>query len=84
MVACPTCDETGCEACDHQGYFYLRQCPKQQIDSELYGMTRLASFLEKGIPPIAGGSLEQSAWFMDFAATLQLEMKLAEAEIWRK
>lgn len=84
MVACPACEETGCQRCEHQGYFYLSECPKQLVDSELYRMTRLAAYLENGLPPVAGGSLDQSAWFMEFVSTLQLETRNAEAELWRR
>lgn len=40
-------------------------CPQKMLGPKLIEFTRLATLYEKGLPPIAGGSLEQAAWFID-------------------
>jgi hypothetical protein len=83
VVACPTCDEQGCGDCNGEGFFYVRGCPKQEIDLELYHVIKLADYLESGLPPVAGGSLNQAAWFMDFSRLLRSEVSLAEGELYK-
>jgi hypothetical protein len=83
VVACPNCDEQLCDDCQNQGFFLVDDCPKQAIDLELYQATRLAGFLDSGLPPVAGGTLNQAAWFLDFAACLKSETGMAEAELIR-
>jgi hypothetical protein len=34
-------------------------------------VARLADLFEKGMPPIAGGALDQSAWFLDAVSFLR-------------
>lgn len=79
MIACPCCDEYGCEDCSWQGYYYIDTCPKQTIDLPLYYAAKLANYFEKGMLPVAGGTLNQAAWFLDFANLLKYETDLAES-----
>jgi hypothetical protein len=39
--------------------------------------------MQKGLPPISGGSLEQSAWFMNFFAFWDSEHNRAENEVYK-
>ncbi len=80
MIACPTCDEQGCAECNQQGFFCISDCPKNHIDLEFYHITKLADWLQSGLPPVAGGALNQAAWFMDFAKLLKSEITIAENE----
>jgi hypothetical protein len=41
---------------------------------------RFAELFGKGLPPIAGGSLDQSAWFISMFSFYEYESSLAEAE----
>jgi len=38
----------------------------------------LIELFKKGLPPVAGGSLDQAAWFIEAAATLEREDNLAK------
>ena len=64
VVACPVCNERGCKECDSKGSYEITSCPQKQIDAELCQFLDLADLFEKGIPPIAGGSLDQASWFL--------------------
>lgn len=56
-----------CEACDGKGYFEITQCPNQLVDRELAECLPLVDlFVDNGLPPVAGGVLDQSKWFLDF------------------
>jgi len=82
-VACPECNELGCEHCKGTGYFLITDCPKKSIDIEVYKANRLSLLMQKGLPPISGGSLEQSAWFMNFFAFWDSEHNRAENEVYK-
>ena len=64
IIACPICDERGCQHCERKGNYEITDCPQKQIDAELVQFLDLADMFEKGIPPIAGGSLDQASWFL--------------------
>lgn len=66
-MPCPNCNERGCKACGDTGYFKLTDCPNAKyIDHETKELVRFAEWFKKGIPPVAGGSLDQSARFMEW------------------
>jgi len=79
-VACPRCEEAGCDDCDGAGTFSLTSCPKKMLDWELVQVIRYAELFGKGLPPVAGGSLDQSAWFINLHSFYEYESSLAEAE----
>ena len=66
-VECPACDGRpgGCEACD-DGHFAIAGCPTAFCQS-MSGPLAMVDFLNKGILPVAGGLLDQSAWLVDAA-----------------
>lgn len=53
----------GCGACNDAGRFELAECPTAYVDSEIWNAMEYAKLYEKGLPPVAGGSLDQSHWF---------------------
>ena len=62
-IACPNCDEAGCEECNNTGYYQITECPKTTT-RELVPFIRTSDLFESGIPPISGGSLEQADVFL--------------------
>lgn len=72
-VACPSCHEAGCERCTGLGYFSLTTCPVQFVDDDCSELIRLAVLFEMGLPPVAGGVLDQSHWFVEACAFLWAE-----------
>lgn len=59
-----------CEHCGGDGFFLLKQCPNVECDQEIRDMCPLADLFKEGLPPGAGGSMDQSQWF--FSAFLRL------------
>lgn len=62
----------------------VTDCPKQFLDWELVRAIRFAELFSKGLPPVAGGSLDQSSWFINFHALYEYETNQAEAEVYKK
>ena len=83
-LACSGCNETGCDACGQSGYVELTSCPKQMIDRGLLRAIRMADLMREGLPPVAGGVLDQSAWFVSFYECFRSEQNRAEAEAYRR
>lgn len=78
-LACPICDEQGCKACNESGYFELTQCGRKYA-AEMGELVHYADLYEKGLPPVAGGALDQSAWFTDAAQCFWHEKARAKNE----
>ena len=64
-IECNRCNGGGCQACDKNGWWLLTSCPQQLIDGDMCDLLNLADLYEKGLPPIAGGALDQSKAFTD-------------------
>jgi hypothetical protein len=63
-MECPECNGAGCDECGNTGQFTIIGCPNK-FCRDVVKVTRLADLFEKGLPPIAGGALDQAAWFLD-------------------
>ncbi len=70
---CPSCGGNGCADCKETGTFELTQCPIEWLEDEIWHMIELAELYEKGLPPVAGGSLDQTAYFIRFARMVMNE-----------
>lgn len=53
-----------CEACRGWGYTVVPFCPQQIMDSDTVQFIQLAELYEKGLPPVGGGVLDQTAAFV--------------------
>jgi hypothetical protein len=73
------CDGVGCDECD-DGWFELTQCATRYIDSYIVTAINMASYADKGILPVAGGLLDQSAWFFNLWMMVDNETKKIEQE----
>jgi hypothetical protein len=78
-VACPVCDDVGCIECDKRGRFEITEC-YQRYCQGIADAIRLADLFKKGLAPIAGGVLDQAAWFVDFAEQQMIEDSKALSE----
>ena len=74
-IMCPACDEKGCDHCDN-GYVTIIGCPEQYC-REMVPVIDLIDLYNKGLPPVAGGSLDQAAWFI----SAQKQMRYEEASV---
>lgn len=70
-IHCPACDGEGCDECG-DGWFQIDGCPSEYA-ADLGNTLRLVDLFKKGLPPVAGGSLDQSAWFVSVANRLESE-----------
>jgi hypothetical protein len=69
-LPCEKCDNGrtpngDCNVCDGAGHTELRTCPKMSVSGDVWGMMLQVELFEKGMPPLAGGSLDQTEAFLD-------------------
>lgn len=77
-IECPLCDGDGCDECE-EGYLKIPDCPNR-FCKELIPAVNMIELFEKGLPPIAGGVLDQSAWFIECVRTFQSEEASVKAD----
>jgi len=65
-MVCPNCEGKGCEECK-DGNIDIIDCPLKLITEDVWQVIRFAELYEKGLPPIAGGVLDQAKVFVDAA-----------------
>ena len=70
-IECPVCDGCGCEECK-DGAFELDGCPNS-FCSKIVQSIDLIDLFGKGLPPITGGVLDQSASFIEAARCFESE-----------
>jgi hypothetical protein len=61
-IECPSCDGHGCSECNG-GHFEIDGCPNSFCSSVVDSLD-VFDLWEKGVPPIAGGTLDQSVSFI--------------------
>ena len=71
LIQCPSCDGCGCEHCTN-GEITITECPNKTCE-DLIPAIELSDFFHDKQMPIAGGVLDQSAWFLNFARRLKYE-----------
>tara|TARA_R110000823_G_scaffold145639_4_gene275824 strand:- start:761 stop:1000 length:240 start_codon:yes stop_codon:yes gene_type:complete len=62
QVECPVCLGGGCKHCK-AGQFELTECPNQYIKDILYEL-EILDYMRDGLPPVAGGSPDQTKWVL--------------------
>lgn len=77
-IECPACHGDGCDKCN-DGEFRLEQCPNKYC-SDMYDPITLFELFAKGLPPITGGVLDQSAWFINAEQYFRQQEQLAKAD----
>lgn len=61
-MQCPSCNGLGCKECK-DGYFEIDGCPNAYCRGTIDAID-LFDLFAKGIPPIAGGALDQASSFI--------------------
>lgn len=56
------------------GQFAVAACPLEYVSQPVWELVGLADLWEKGIPPVAGGALDQTAYFV---ASAQIVFRLS-------
>ena len=77
-IECPMCDATGCHHCDG-GYFVVDECPSNYIGEELIADMQITAATDHHLP-VAGGLLDQSAWYLELRQTMQREEQRVSQE----
>jgi hypothetical protein len=77
-IDCPSCDGKGCDECV-MGFVRIVGCPNQYC-REMVPLIELADLFAKGIPPVSGGALDQSAWFLSASKVLANEENSIKAK----
>ena len=78
---CPACGGKGCRECGNEGRFALTTCPLEYVDAEIWEMMDYAELYEKGLPPIAGGALDQAKVFIEACHFVWREQAHWEAQV---
>jgi len=76
---CVNCGGKGCDECEYTGKLSITKCPLEFITSDVFEIIALAGLFEKGLPPIAGGVLDQAKIFVDAARFV-----FQEQQYWKK
>lgn len=79
LMRCPSCEGIGCEHCK-DGDFELTECPYRYVGhySELPHLCHL--WTESGLAPVAGGVMDQSAWFVNSQRNLAAQKNAINAK----
>lgn len=77
-IDCPTCEGGGCAHCNN-GAVRIDGCPNDYCRSVINTVSMVELF-GKGLPPVAGGVLDQSAWFLEASRILESEDSRAKSE----
>lgn len=70
-IECIECDGTGCEHCN-EGWYEIDQCPSKYIGQELISDIQIVAASDQHLP-VAGGLLDQSAWWFELRQLLRSE-----------
>jgi hypothetical protein len=77
-IECVACNAAGCDECT-EGVYRVEGCPNQYC-SGLAQFVELVDLFDEGLPPIAGGALDQSASFIEASRRFKSEEQRAKAE----
>lgn len=75
---CPMCGGRGCRRC-RAGKIEITGCPILKVEPETWEIIKFTRLYEKGLPPVAGGALDQAKGFIDAAGFI-----FAEERYWKK
>lgn len=77
-MICPVCQDRGCSECVGRGRIDIGCCPLDYVTGEINDLLDYVELFEKGLPPVAGGTLDQSKNFLIVA-----DLIFKEQRIWR-
>lgn len=71
-IDCPECEGRGCPGCDG-GSLQITGCPQRLVDASMRRLVKYSDLMFRGLPPTAGGALDQENWFLEAAQRLKHE-----------
>ena len=78
-MICTSCGGSGCEKCNQAGTFDIAECPMNLISNEVMDVIEYAELWSKGLPPVAGGALDQAKCFV-----MAAQFIFSEQNYWKK
>ncbi len=84
---CPLCGRvgaTGCEACGGKGVIAIDRCPLTIITRVSWETIEYAELYAKGLPPVAGGALDQARSFVTAARFIWSQRSRYKAASWEE
>ena len=78
-MECVDCGGRDCEYCGGTEAEEITCCPLDLITADVWEVIRYAELYEKGLPPVAGGALDQAKAFIDAAGLI-----FEEQAFWKK
>jgi len=78
-MKCIGCDGSGCDECEGTGAITITNCPLMLVTSDVWEIIALTELFEKGLPPVAGGTLDQAKIFVEAARFI-----MHEQTYWKK
>ena len=83
LLVCPSCDGDRCSDCNGRGRFEIPMCPLLYVTQDVWDVVRMAGLFEKGLPPVAGGVLDQAAIFVEAAGLVSRDTNYWKAKLER-
>ncbi len=95
-MICPACEGEGCPPSDlsdkskqrghkvdecKDGKIDITECPLNIITEDVWQIIRFAELYENGLPPIAGGALDQAKVFIDASQFVMNEKAYWKAKL---
>lgn len=81
-IECPACGGKGCDRCGGKGACDIAPCPWAAVTSDVVDLLMLEELFEKGLPPVAGGVLDQAKGFIEAARLVRRLRNQYEAKRW--
>ena len=78
-MECVDCGGKDCRHCGGTEVEEITCCPLDLITADVWELIRFAELYEKGLPPVAGGALDQAKIFIEAAALV-----FEEQAFWKK
>lgn len=72
---CKGRDSKGCPNCKGAGREDIEQCPLMLVTDDVWQLIELADLMEKGLPPVSGGALEQANSFIEACRLVWTEQR---------
>ncbi len=65
-MECPACEgeAINCMVCGQTGQIEIAECPLRIIDAETWQILEISDLFADGLPPIAGGVMDQTVSFI--------------------
>lgn len=80
-MECTECGGLGCRVCGDSGDMDIIECPLLILDNNIAEVISMANLYKKGLPPVAGGVLDQAKSFVMAAEFIYKEQYYWKAKL---